>query len=653
MYLQDAKEEYIRALRQGQKANKAALAADRDPHPEVLDTILEGTGADVIQEIGLVEIPSDRIVGVKSAGRITAFSSEFLPLLDVESEFAHKWIILCAAHLSSGIREPVLCYEYLGKFYVQEGNKRVSVLRCMGAPRIPGIVRRVVPAYSEEPRIKAYYEFMEFYKATGLYQFQFRRPGEYGMLLAHLGKRPDEPWTEQESRILSSRFQYFVEAFEAQGGKELNILPEEALLLWLQVYSFRDLGDLSATELKKTVAALWDDIVTLAQPEPVNVCTEPVTAEGKPNVLTRIVTGVPEHVDVAFIYPLDPAGSPWVQGHEEGRKYLEKVMEGRVTTRYYCHADSPAQAEALLEQAVEDGADVVFTTTPQLGLPTLRMAVKYPKVRFLNCSVDTSFSSIRTYYSRIYEAKFITGAIAGAMANNDRIGYIGSSPIFGVPASINAFALGAQLTNPRAQIDLRWSCMAGTPQEDFLRSGIQVISNRDVPTQDKKYLNFCNYGTYAWDEAGKCMIALASPVWLWGRFYEKVIRSILTGTWNREKDSPRAVNYWWGMDSGVIDVEFAEHIPVGLRTLADILKQGLRDGTVDPFRRRIVSQDGTVINDGSKVLQPEELLHMDWLCDNVNGHIPGFHEIEPFAKPIVRQLGIYRDQIPAEKEGAL
>lgn len=48
----------------------------------------------------------------------------------------------------------------------------------------------------------------------------------------------------------------------------------------------------------------------------------------------------------------------------------------------------------------------------------------------------SAYSSIRTYYGRIYEAKFITGAIAGAMAGDDRIGYIASYPIFGVPASI-------------------------------------------------------------------------------------------------------------------------------------------------------------------------------------------------------------------------
>ena len=66
-----------------------------------------------------------------------------------------------------------------------------------------------------------------------------------------------------------------------------------------------------------------------------------------------------------------------------------------------------------------------------------------------------------------------------------------------------------------------------------------------------------------------------------------------------------------------------------------------------------MAQDGTVKNDGSRSLSPDEVLRMDWLCDNVEGHIPGFDEIEPFAKPIVRQLGIYRDSIPVEEEGSL
>jgi basic membrane lipoprotein Med (substrate-binding protein (PBP1-ABC) superfamily) len=279
---------------------------------------------------------------------------------------------------------------------------------------------------------------------------------------------------------------------------------------------------------------------------------------------------------------------------------------------------------------------------------SLKIAVKYPKVRVLNCSVNVPYPSIRTYYCRIFEGKFITGAIAGAMAVNNRIGYVGSSPIYGVPASINAFALGAQLTNPRAKIELRWSCQAGDPVATFIGEGLSVISNRDIPTQDGSHMLQGDYGTYLVEDTG-ALVPLGSPCWLWGKFYENVVRSILSGAWNSDK-TQRAVNYWWGMDSGVIDVTISDRLPEGLRSLAEILKTGLRNGTIDPFARRIVAQDGTVKNDGSRAFTPDELLHMDWLCDNVDGVIPSFNEIEPFAQPMVRELGIYRDQLPAQKE---
>jgi basic membrane lipoprotein Med (substrate-binding protein (PBP1-ABC) superfamily) len=262
--------------------------------------------------------------------------------------------------------------------------------------------------------------------------------------------------------------------------------------------------------------------------------------------------------------------------------------------------------------------------------------------------VNIPFSSVRTYYCRIFEGKFITGAIAGAMANNDRIGYIASYPIFGVPASINAFALGAQLTNPRARIDLRWSCQEGDPVKDFIDAGYQVISNRDVPTPFLNYQEFGEYGTYFVEE-DRSLTPLASPCWLWGTFYERVIRSILGGTWEQNKES-KAMNYWWGMDSGVIDIELSNKLPESMRYLTDMLRYSLQKGTLDIFHRQIIAQDGTIKNDGTRHFSPEELLRMDWLCDNIDGSIPKYDELLPFAKPMVRELGLYRKEIPPEKE---
>ena len=651
MNLLESREEYIKARRLALKEVKELRAQGKDNEPAVLDEILGENYAGTILNVGVVNIPAERILGTKSAGRISAFSAGFYPLLPPETEFAQKWMYLCAAHMSDeGIRTPIVCYEYLGNFYVQEGNKRVSVLKYFGASQIPGTVYRVLPAPSDEPRIQAYNEFLSFYNATGLYDVQFRQPGDYEKLTSYLGKDLNQSWTEREQRTFRAYFRYFKEAFFAHRGDKLDILPEEALLLWLKVYPFSDLGEKTADEIKQALSALWSDVVSISQDAPMELDVAADT-ELKSNLLNMILPLAPSSLRVAFVYQLDTESSTWAKGHKEGAEYMQKVLSDRVSISHYFHADSPEEAERLLEQAVEDGADVVFATTPRLSRPTLKMAVKYPRVRFLNCSVDAPYSSVRTYYSRIYEAKFITGAIAGAMATNNRIGYVGTNPIFGVPASINAFALGAQLTNPRAKITLRWSCEGGDPVAEFIKSGINVISNKDVPTVDKKYLEFGTFGTYMVDDG--VLSPLGSPVWLWGHFYENVIRAILNGNWDKGHDNLHAVNYWWGMASGVIDVRLAENLPEGILQLANILRDGLRNGTIDPFCRKVIAQDGRVINDGNRTLSMEELLHMDWLCENVEGEIPAFDKLAHFAKAIVRELGVYRDTIPMEKEGEL
>ncbi len=649
--MQAAVDEYAQALRKGQKEYRELLMAGKPTHPAVLDELLPEGGAESVVDLGLVDIPMERIVGVKSAGRITAFTASFLPLLDVKSEFSAKWVNLCCAHLGeTGITDPIICFEYLGNFYIQEGNKRVSVLRHFGAPAIPGMVKRILPPTSDAPRIRAYYEFVDFYKGSRLYDIQFRRPGDYARLLSYLDKKPGEVWPEADRRTVKAYFQYFREAFlpVKTQEKDNDILPEEALLLWLELYPFRDLGRMSSMELKKTISQLWEDIVSTSSTEAVKVQTK--AEEGKKTgLLGRIFSGI-DQLHVAFVHQMEEnSGSAWVLGHEAGCAHLEAVFADEISTRSYYGASDFDRTESLIEQAVADGADVVFTTSPPMRRATLKAAVKYPKVRFFNCSVDQPYSSIRTYYGRIYEAKFITGAIAGALAGEDRIGYIAAYPIFGVLASINAFALGAKLTNPRAQLELRWSCLPGTPQADFYADGIRVISNRDAPTQSKLYLDFCNYGTYLMNDRGD-MVPLATPIWDWGSFYEFAIRSILDGGLRRDKGAAIALNYWLGMDSGVIDVKLSDKLPEGQKRLAMILQRGLRDGSIDPFLRRIVAQDGTVKNDGTRRYTPNELLHMDWLCDNIIGQIPEYDEILPGSQAMVRELGIYRDTVTVEKE---
>ena len=131
---QAALEQYVKALKSGQKFYKTAESRGEDPYPAVLDNLLEERTIIRQEELGLVNIPSELIVGTKSAGRMAALAGNFMPLLGAESEFGMKWISLCDAHLSDeGIRDPIKCFEYLGSFYVSMSRRATSAPACSRA----------------------------------------------------------------------------------------------------------------------------------------------------------------------------------------------------------------------------------------------------------------------------------------------------------------------------------------------------------------------------------------------------------------------------------------------------------------------------------------------------------------------------------------
>ena len=641
MFITEATEEYEKALKEGQREYRECVLRRMDPNPLVLDDIIDPEISEKWQDVGLVNIPINRIVGTKNAGRTTAFTRSFLPLMEQETEFGRKWIQLCADHLGdTGIRNPIECFEYLGEFFVQEGNKRVSVLRHFGANVIAANIKRIMPVMDDSPRMKAYQEFQEFYKLTGMYDIRYTTPGNYASLLEKSGFPTDEKWTEDDRRRFRASLHYFIEALSAVDSKGDLPQPEDALLVWLEVYPFGDLKQLSVAQLKKTIIQMRANLRGASGAEPV-VVTEPPEEKSK---IIQMLKGT-DHLNVAFIHQYSWEISPWTWSHDAGRLHLEKVFGKAVTTKAYFNIGSPENADEQIAKAVADGADVVFTTATQLISACMRASVKYPKVRFLNCSIHQSYASLRTYYGRIHEGKFLTGAIAGAMCQNDRIGYIGNYPIYGEAASINAFALGAQLTNPNAKIELKWSCVPGNPTKELLADNVRVISNRNTPVA-KHLVN--EYGTYMAAENGE-MIPLGSPTWVWGQVYESIVRSIMNGSWESEKEG-QIMNLWWGMSSGAIDVALSPDLPEGLRILTETLKKGIMDGSLDPFKRKILDQQGNVRNEGDRAFTPAELMHMDWLCENVVGSFPKYEELLPIARPMVDILGI---SISKHKAGVL
>lgn len=94
-----------------------------------------------------------------------------------------------------GIHTPIKAYEYMNKFYVEEGNKRVSVMKYFGVVSSPGMVTRIVPKRTEEKENKLYYEFMDFYDLSKVNFIWFTKLGSFEKLQEAVGKGPDEEWS--------------------------------------------------------------------------------------------------------------------------------------------------------------------------------------------------------------------------------------------------------------------------------------------------------------------------------------------------------------------------------------------------------------------------------------------------------------------------
>lgn len=626
--------EYQEALKLGKKEQKNCLAQGRSPYLPVLDEILTHQDIQTEQPLGLVNVPLEHVVGTSTRGRTYAFAANFMPILDIGTEFSLKWSNLADAQVTEGIRDPIVAYEFMNRYYVVEGNKRVSVLKYYKADSIPAIVTRKIPRLSEDEDIKLYHEFMKFNEVTGLNTVEFRRLGNAEQLLEHVGVTTpwDEPTKEEFDRVLF----HFSKAFEVRGGNKLPITIGDAMVTFMNVYGYEKMRGMSRQEMEVNISKCWSEFVVLTEKDSVDLVMDPKKVEDKKNLLSYFIPTSTKKFTVAFLYPKTAESSDWTYAHDLGRSYLEDSFPDQIST--ICVENvTEENIEEVLNEVIAKGASIIFEIAPQLMKPSLKVAVEHPEVKILNCSLNEPSKHIRTYYARMYEAKFISGMVAGAMAENDKIAYVADYPIYGMIANINAFALGANCVNPRAKIYLVWSTKKDYDLDKFLRENdIHYVSNQDMITPLSASREF---GLYKY-ENGEAL-NLVMPVWNWGIFYEKMIQSILAGAYQSEGDAEaKALNYWWGMSAGVIDLICSKHVPDGVQRLVDHMRYDIGEGHIYPFFGKIHSQDGTIRNKEEEVMRPEDVMKMDWLVENVIGDIPSIDEFIEGAKPVVELKGV-------------
>ncbi len=157
---------------------------------------------------------------------------------------------------------------------------------------------------------------------------------------------------------------------------------------------------------------------------------------------------------VGFLY-VGPVGDHgWTLTHEVGRQYLNDSLPG--VTSHFEPSVLPSDAEQVMESFIEQGDNILVTTSFSFLSATQSIAANHPDVKLLNCSGFVDGPNLGSYFGRMYQAKYLAGIIAASTSCTKKIGFVAPVNIPEVVRHVNAYALGAQEVDPDIEVYVYW-----------------------------------------------------------------------------------------------------------------------------------------------------------------------------------------------------
>jgi basic membrane protein A len=326
---------------------------------------------------------------------------------------------------------------------------------------------------------------------------------------------------------------------------------------------------------------------------------------------------------VAFIYVAPIGDGGWSYMHNQGRLYLEESFGNDVVTGFIENVPEGAEAEGVFRGYAQRGYDIIFGTSFGYMDAMEKISKSFPDTTFMHCSGYKNTENMAAYFGRMYEPRFLSGLVAGAMTESNIIGYVAAYPIPEVIRGINAFAMGVQYVNPNAKVHVVWSNTWFDPSREkeaavsLLDIGADVITQHQdspAPQQAAQDRGVYSIGYNSDMSAFAPEAFLAAPVWSWGPYYERVVQSVKDGTWTNDF-------YWGGLKEETVDIVISELVPNGVAKLVKAMKEDIINGVVHPFDGPVYDQDGTLRYDEGEMPSDADLLSMNWFVSNVVGKI--------------------------------
>jgi len=329
-----------------------------------------------------------------------------------------------------------------------------------------------------------------------------------------------------------------------------------------------------------------------------------------------------EDIKVGFVYIGDINDGGYTQGHDQGRLALEAM--GIECEYLESIPETDADCKSAIENLIDDGCNVIYTTSFNYMNATLAAAAEHPEIKFGHGTGYQRAENVSTYMGKAYQPRYLSGIVAGMKTESNQIGYVAAYPIPEVIRAINAFTLGVQSVNPDATVEVVFTNTWYDPSvekqaaQQLLNKGCDVMSQHQDSTATQTAAEEAGAFAIGYDMPAPTAAPkayLTAVLFHWDKFYVEDVQSIIDGTWTSR-------DYWEGLSAGMVSLDsLTDLCAEGTQEKVDAAQAAILDGSFEPFTGPIKDQNGEVkIADGVKMADAD-IYNMDWFIEGVIGTI--------------------------------
>ena len=355
------------------------------------------------------------------------------------------------------------------------------------------------------------------------------------------------------------------------------------------------------------------------------------TGASEPASVAEATGGIAkEDIKVGVIHLSDPAeGSGYTYTHDQGIIGMQQnlgLADDQIVRKISVDDTDAAAVETAITECVEEGCNIIFATSWGYMDTCEALAEEFPEVIFSHgTGYKSNGTNFNNYFGRIYQARYLSGIIAGMKTETNKIGYVAAMGQENgeVTSGCNAFAMGVASVNPDAEVYVSvtnsWFDPEGEKQaaERLIAEGCDVIGQHcDTPNPQTAAEEHGVWGVgYNSDMTKDAPGAtLTSVMWDWSVYYTKAVQNVIDGTWVAGE---KVENYFGDMADGLVTLgEFnADLVTDEMIAKVEEVKAQIVSGEWDVFDGKTEIMD----NEGNAhTLEGADYGSCNWYYENVN-----------------------------------